>query len=119
MSKLKQFFGIAPKEDTADKLAQIVVNLLNNHAELWKFGGTKAEFEEYKIFVNFPSVESLTFSMRTQEHQAERNNVTPSKFMRKLLMDAVIEARNKKMLGLVTTELAGNRNLLLTDMSNG
>lgn len=119
MSKLKALMGMAPQNTTADQLAQTVVNLLNNHPEMWKFGGTQAKFEEYHIYVNFPSVQSLTFSMRTQDHQAERNNVEPSKFMRKQLMDSVIEARNRKMMGLVTTELAGNKNLLLTDMRKG
>lgn len=119
MSKLKAMLGLAPRNDAADKMAGIVIQLLKNHPQMWKFGGTQAEFEEYKIFVNFPSLESLTFSMRTQDHQASRNNVEPSKFMRKQLMDAVINARNEKMLGIVTTELAGNKNLLLEDMRNG
>lgn len=119
MSKLKAILGMAPQDTTADKLAQMVVNLLHNHPEMWRFGGTQAKFEEYHIYVNFPSVQSLTFSMRTQDHQAERNNVEPSKFMRKQLMDAVLEARNLKMIGIVSTELAGNKNLLLSDMRNG
>jgi hypothetical protein len=111
--------GLAPRKDAADKMAGMVIQLLNNHPEMWKFGGTQANFEEYHIFVNFPSVESLTFSMRTQDHQAARNNVEPSKFMRKQLMDAVINARNEKMLGIVSTELAGNKNLLIEDQRNG
>lgn len=114
-----QIFGLAPKTDAADQMANIIVQLLNNHPDKWKFGGTQAEFTEYFCFVDFPSIESLTYSMRTQDHQAARNKVTPSKFMRKQLMDAVIKARNAKMLGLVITELAGNKDLLIEDMRNG
>jgi hypothetical protein len=116
---IKTALGLAPKNDTADKMANMVVQLLKNHPDMWKFGGTQAEFSEYKMFVDFPSLESLTYSIRTQQHQAERNKVSPSKFMRKKLMDAVLEARNAKMLGLVTTELAGNQNLLIEDLRNG
>lgn len=115
----RQVFGLAPKNDAADKMANMIVQLLNNHPDKWKFGGTQAEFTEYFCFVDFPSVESLTYSMRTQDHQAARNKVQPSKFMRKQLMDAVINARNAKMLGLVTTELAGNKDLLIEDLRHG
>src|SRR5947209_3407486 len=104
--------GLAPKDDSADKMAGIITKLLQNHPNMWKFGGTHAEFSEYFCHVDFPSVQSLTFSMRTQEHQAARNSVQPSKFMRKQLMDAVIAARDNKLLGLISTELAGNKNLL-------
>jgi hypothetical protein len=82
----KTAIGLAPKNDAADKMASMIIQLLKNHADMWKFGGTQAEFTRVFLFVDFPSVESLTYSMRTQEHQAARNKVSPSKFMRKQLM---------------------------------
>lgn len=113
LQSLRAKMGLVSDNSTADKLAEITIKLLENHPTKWKFSGTRAEFEEYFCKVDFSSLESLEISMRSQDHQAIQNSIRPSLFMRKKLIKTVVEARDTKIMEIISTDLYNNQTLLL------
>lgn len=108
------FFSSKKKPSVEDNLADIVIGLLKRTPDQWKFKGSKADCELMHIKVDFPSWQSLTFQMRDRDHKAFYPDITPSRAKRKELYHALTDARDTKLLSIMSAEVH-ERILLLTD----
>lgn len=100
-----------------DKLADLVIVLLNRKPESWKFTGEtppQASYEDMHIKVNYPSAGKLVFSIRTMDHKTEYSSIRASRRKRKALYQAVLKARDHKLLASITTDIK-KQVLLITD----